>query len=64
MIMLMLQPDPKSRPKTDQLLNSEFISTGYCPTNLPVSCLTMAPRYDKLEMAARKPLLELNHGKI
>ncbi|XP_018561327.1 serine/threonine-protein kinase polo [Anoplophora glabripennis] len=60
MIMLMLQPDPKSRPKTDQLLSTEFIINGYCPANLPVSCLTMAPRYDKLEMSSRKPLIELN----
>ncbi|KAJ8916192.1 hypothetical protein NQ315_016331 [Exocentrus adspersus] len=61
MIMLMLQPEPKSRPKTEQLLKVEFIVNGYCPNNLPLSCLTMAPRYDKLEMSSRKPLLEANH---
>jgi polo-like kinase 1 len=63
MIMTMLQPDPKSRPKVYQLMGHEFIVGGYCPQSLPVSCLTMAPRYDKFEMqAARKPLSGINNG--
>jgi hypothetical protein len=34
---------------------------GYIPSQLPVSCLTVAPRADKLEKAVgRKPLLEVN----
>jgi hypothetical protein len=33
----------------------------YIPSQLPVSCLTVAPRADKLEKAVgRKPLLEVN----
>ncbi|KAJ8918825.1 hypothetical protein NQ315_011111 [Exocentrus adspersus] len=60
MIMMMLQPDPKSRPKTAELINAQFMLNGYCPNSLPVSCLTMAPRYDKLEMTSRKPLVDMN----
>lgn len=34
---------------------------GYIPSQLPVSCLTVAPRADKLEkVVGRKPLLEVN----
>jgi hypothetical protein len=34
---------------------------GYIPSQLPVSCLTVAPRTDKLEKAVgRKPLIEVN----
>jgi hypothetical protein len=34
---------------------------GYIPSQLPVSCLTVAPRTDKLEkVVGRKPLIEVN----
>jgi hypothetical protein len=34
---------------------------GYIPSQLPVSCLTVAPRADKLEkVVGRKPLIEVN----
>lgn len=65
MIKLMLQAEPKNRPKVNELAQHEFM-LGYCPPSLPVSCLTMAPRFDKMETpgyaGARKPLLELNQG--
>lgn len=36
-------------------------ATGYMPVSLPLSCLTMAPRLDMLEMHnQRKPLTEMN----
>ena len=43
----------------------EFVHllTGYLPSRLPTSCLTMAPRFDTLaksESLHRRPLLELN----
>ncbi|KAB0797265.1 hypothetical protein PPYR_08259 [Photinus pyralis] len=61
MIMTMLQSDPKSRPKVQQLLSHEFLTNGYTPTSLPISCLTMAPRYDNLEKPPlRKPLIQIN----
>jgi hypothetical protein len=38
-----------------------YFFAGYIPSQLPVSCLTVAPRADKLEKAVgRKPLLEVN----
>ncbi|KAJ8933753.1 hypothetical protein NQ318_015745 [Aromia moschata] len=55
---------PKSRPKAEQLLDHNFITTSYCPSNLPVSCLTMAPRFDKLDVSSRKPLIEQNRDKV
>ena len=40
---------------------SLHIWTANIPSQLPVSCLTVAPRADKLEKAVgRKPLLEFN----
>ncbi|KAJ3657246.1 hypothetical protein Zmor_016258 [Zophobas morio] len=64
MIMTMLQPDPKSRPNVNQLMVHDFLVNGYCPTSLPVSCLTMAPRFDKMEVYARKPLSGINNGDV
>jgi len=46
-----------NRSKTQRIA---FLA-GYIPSQLPVSCLTVAPRADKLEKAVgRKPLLEVN----
>lgn len=61
MIVTMIQPDPKHRPKVDALLHHEFLQ-GYCPPSLPVSCLTMSPRFDNCSAMnyQRKPLLEIN----
>lgn len=64
MIMTMLQAEPKNRPKIQQLIQEPFMREGYCPTSLPVSCLTMAPRYDKFEVSQRKPLSGINNGEI
>ncbi|KAJ9579498.1 hypothetical protein L9F63_004846, partial [Diploptera punctata] len=61
MIKDSLQSDPKRRPKVEDLLNNEFFTSGFLPAQLPASCLTVAPRADKLEKAvSRKPLLEVN----
>ncbi|KAL1513517.1 hypothetical protein ABEB36_002919 [Hypothenemus hampei] len=62
MIMIMLQSNPTKRPKIEQLSKHEFLTQGYCPASLPISCLTMAPRFDKMAMAAtnvRTPLLDI-----
>jgi len=53
MIMLTLQGDPAKRPNIKQLLRHEFLCKGFCPASLPVSCLTMAPRFDNVDMSAR-----------
>lgn len=63
MITLMLQSEPKMRPKIEQLIKHDFLVSGYCPSSLPVTALTMAPRFDKFDMSMRKPLLEVNNGK-
>lgn len=62
MIIAMIQPEPKNRPKVSQLEQHEFMMSGYCPPSLPVSCLTMSPRFDQFanNNNQRKPLLEIN----
>ncbi|KAK9879563.1 hypothetical protein WA026_006632 [Henosepilachna vigintioctopunctata] len=61
MIMDMLQQDPKLRPKIQQLAQKEFIINGYCPSSLPLSSLSMEPRFkDQMNLTNRKPLTELN----
>lgn len=65
MIMLMLQSDPARRPKVQQLIQHDFMVNGYVPNSLPVSCLTMAPRFDQVEKSInRKPLIEVTNGSI
>lgn len=42
-------------------MRRQYYFIGYLPTSLPLSCLTMAPRLDMLEMHnQRKPLSEMN----
>ncbi|CAH0768880.1 unnamed protein product [Bemisia tabaci] len=65
MIHSMLHSDPKRRPTVRALMNMDFMTKGYLPPQLPVSCLSMAPRFDALQIrnnkvAQRKPLLEVN----
>nr|CAD7414311.1 unnamed protein product [Timema poppensis] len=65
MITNTLQTDPRMRPTIEQLLNYDFFTSGFLPTQLPESCLTMAPRLDSLQGAqSRKPLLEVNRDVI
>lgn len=59
----LLKSDPSERPGMGILLEDEFFTSGYLPSRLPTSCLTMAPRFDTLaksESLCRKPLLEIN----
>ncbi|XP_045470842.1 serine/threonine-protein kinase polo [Harmonia axyridis] len=58
MIMAMLKQEPKERPKVQQLSHHDFITSGYCPSVLPVSSLIMEPRFNQ-ETSTRKPLSEL-----
>ncbi|KAL2719422.1 serine/threonine-protein kinase polo [Vespula squamosa] len=61
MITSMLQGTPSKRPPVSKLMKDFFFTSGYLPTSLPLSCLTMAPRLDMLEMHnQRKPLSEMN----
>ncbi|KAK3741443.1 hypothetical protein QZH41_014386 [Actinostola sp. cb2023] len=63
LIIKLLRPDPSTRPNMADLLEDEFFH-GYTPSRLPVSCLTMLPKFASSSnlsiAAARKPLLELN----
>ncbi|XP_030916944.1 serine/threonine-protein kinase PLK1 [Geospiza fortis] len=66
LIQKMLRSDPAMRPTIDELLNDEFFTSGYLPSRLPTSCLTIAPRFSlapsSLELGGRKPLTALNKG--
>jgi polo-like kinase 1 len=47
------------------ILTKTFICAGYIPAKLPISCLTVAPRFDAMAAKesltmARKPLIEIN----
>uniref|UniRef100_A0A0K8SJ07 polo kinase n=3 Tax=Lygus hesperus TaxID=30085 RepID=A0A0K8SJ07_LYGHE len=64
MVHSMLMPDPHQRPTVKQLLRSDFMTTGYCPRDLPPSILTTAPRFDESVVKpnfGRKPFAELDN---
>ena len=41
----MLRPDPVTRPTMHDIYQDEFFRSGYLPTTLPPSSLSMAPRF-------------------
>jgi len=59
LIVRLLQDDPSKRPSLDSMLKDDFMLLGYMPVNLPVSCLTMAPRFDARD---RAPLIAIRGG--
>lgn len=67
LIQKMLQTDPTARPTIHELLNDEFFTSGYIPARLPITCLTIPPRFSiapsSLDPSSRKPLKVLNKGK-
>eukprot|EP00058_Branchiostoma_floridae_P005723 XP_002591211.1 hypothetical protein BRAFLDRAFT_247541 [Branchiostoma floridae] len=58
LIIKLLQSDPGERPSVQQIIDDEWFRAGYMPSRLPVTCLTMAPRFPA--SATRNPLRELN----
>ncbi|XP_068945440.1 serine/threonine-protein kinase PLK1 [Petaurus breviceps papuanus] len=66
LIQKMLRSDPASRPTINELLHDEFFSSGYIPSRLPTTCLTIPPRFSMapngVESGGRKPLSALNKG--
>ena len=65
LLLLLIKDDPLKRPTIGQVLNDDFITTGYMPSRLPTSCLTMAPRFDtkmaQISSSQRRgPLQEIN----
>lgn len=59
LIVRLLQDDPTKRPLIDSMLKDDFMCHGFMPTNLPLSCLTMPPRFDAVQnqnlIAVRPP---------
>lgn len=54
-----------SRPNVDQILKDDFMMQGYLPSRLPLSCLTMPPRFDvrlNNSIVARRALGEVNQN--
>lgn len=47
LIQNLLAADPAKRPNIKQVLGHEFFRTGFMPTRLPLSCLTMAPKFNR-----------------
>jgi len=68
LITKMLLPDPSNRPNVDQILNDDFMTLGYLPSRLPLSCLTMAPRFDARMntsiVSTRRPLGEVKRDNL
>merc|ERR1719423_389655 len=61
LITRLLQGDPAHRPNCEQILQDPFFTSGYRPTRLPVSCLTMTPRFDQRhQQPFRRPLQDAN----
>lgn len=60
LIKKMLEYDPKKRPSVSEIMKADFFTTGYMPKKLPLSCLTMAPRFDSINyresISNRRPL--------
>ncbi|KAJ7381194.1 Serine/threonine-protein kinase plk1 [Desmophyllum pertusum] len=67
LIIKLLRPDPATRPNLQQVLDDDFFK-GFTPSRMPVSSLTMVPRFATGSSssnllgtcASRKPLNELN----
>jgi len=63
LIIKMLRPDPSARPSMKEIRADKFFD-GFCPTSLPNSSLTMAPRFSSQIQSAndRRPLAEANRN--
>ena len=67
LIIKLLRPDPATRPGLQQVLDDDFFK-GFTPSRMPVSSLTMAPRFATGSLSSnrhgtspcRRPLNELN----
>lgn len=62
----MLHADPSQRPTIAELQADEFFTSGYVPTRLPTTCLTIPPRFSMgpstaMELNQRRPLTAINN---
>ncbi|VDP15230.1 unnamed protein product [Soboliphyme baturini] len=69
LIQRLLQPGPHNRPTIKELLSFEFFVSGFTPTRLPPSCLTMAPKLPvDITVSAlgveRKPLTDTSNIRV
>ena len=65
----LLVQDPSLRPSAQECLQDPFITTGYCPARLPISCLTTAPyfkqeRYSMMAEAHTQDLSPLQEAPL
>ena len=64
LIQRLLQYEPARRPSVGEILKDDFMTMGFLPSRLPVSCLTVAPTFDTLMnaslIAGRLPHTEVN----
>jgi len=51
----LLADDPTKRPNLDIILRDNFFTCAFMPPRLPTSCLTMPPRFDKVDASFRAP---------
>ena len=51
----LLADDPTERPNLDLILADHFFTCAFMPPRLPTSCLTMPPRFDKVDASFRQP---------
>ncbi|XP_049575790.1 serine/threonine-protein kinase PLK1 [Syngnathus scovelli] len=66
LIKRMLHADPSQRPTISQMLTDDFFTSGYIPTRLPTTCLTVSPRFSiapssDADAAQRRPLAALGN---
>ena len=63
LIQRLLEHEPARRPSVGEILKDDFMTMGFLPSRLPLSCLTMAPRFDTKMNASlivqRTPLTEV-----
>jgi len=46
LVSILLHHDPTRRPKVHEILGHAFFTQGFLPPRLPISCLTMAPKFN------------------
>ncbi|XP_035209448.1 serine/threonine-protein kinase PLK1-like [Stegodyphus dumicola] len=71
LIQKLLHLDPQHRPNVNEILMDDFLTSGYIPSRLPASCLTMQPRAannismcEKSSVFDRKPLTETGNKPV
>uniref|UniRef100_A0A8C2YVJ2 Serine/threonine-protein kinase PLK n=1 Tax=Cyclopterus lumpus TaxID=8103 RepID=A0A8C2YVJ2_CYCLU len=66
LIKRMLHADPAQRPTITELQADEYFTSGYIPSRLPTTCLTVPPRFSiapstAAELNQRRPLTAINN---